>query len=71
MHGIEHRVINRDGNVASGQTLPMTFENKEAAEAHIQELQKQFALYGFDEQYDCWWARNSGENLRLHRWWIS
>ena len=47
--------------------LPLQFSTQAAARAHIEMLQAQFLINGYDEDGDYWWARES-ESGELYRW---
>ena len=47
--------------------LPLQFPTQAEARAHVEMLQAQFLIKGYDEDGDYWWARNS-DSEELYRW---
>ena len=47
--------------------LPLQFSTQAEARSHIELLQMQFLIKGYDEDGDYWRARNS-ESGELYRW---
>ena len=47
--------------------LPLQFPTQVQARAHVEMLQAQFLIKGYDEEGPYWWARNDDAG-ELYRW---
>ncbi len=60
---IVRRIVDREGNLISRDTLNVRVSSREEAEEYIQNhVAKVFALHGYNEEHGYWWGRQDDDN---------
>ncbi len=60
---IVRRIVDREGNLISRDTLNVRVSSREEAEEYIRNhVAKVFALNGYNEEHGYWWGRQDDDN---------